>query len=149
MPLCALVMAAFAPTVAADAWRRQFGAFADGSPVEAAEWSNRRGLTVRIIASGAAIQSLTMPDRDGTSADIVLGDAVAADHLVNPQNIGVSVGRFANRIAIGTVSLNGGNSTLEKNNGPNHLHGGRHGLGKVDQSTRRPPARRRGQCCPM
>ena len=40
-----------------------FGTLQDGTRVEAAELSNSAGMSVRIIALGAAIQSLSVPDR--------------------------------------------------------------------------------------
>jgi aldose 1-epimerase len=129
--LYGLTLSATAPTWAVDAKRMEFGKLPDGTSVEAVELSNAHGVTPRIIAPGAALQSLTAPDRNGTIADIVLGFGSAAGYLDNPENFGVTVGRFANRIAAGQFTLDGRRFELEKNNGPNHLHGGSHGLAKV------------------
>jgi aldose 1-epimerase len=134
------------PALAAvEAKRVDFGTLQDGSRVAAAELSNSNGLSVRIIALGAAIQSLTVPDRRAVREDVVLGYDTPSEYLAKPQYFGATVGRYANRIAHGKFTLDGREYTLETNDGPNHLHGGVHGLDKVlwkiDEVTSGPPAR--------
>ena len=114
-----------------EARRVDFGVLADGTPVPAVELSNGKGMSVRIIALGAAIQSLKVPDRDGVVADVVLGHASPQEYLAKPQYFGATVGRYANRIAGGRFELDGRQYVLEKNDGPNHLHGGSRGFDKV------------------
>jgi aldose 1-epimerase len=109
----------------------EFGRLADGTAVPAVTLTNSKGMRVRIIALGAAIQSLEVPDRNGKVADVVLGYDTAAGYLAKPQYFGVSVGRYANRIAKGKFKLDGREYTLETNDGPNHLHGGAKGFDKV------------------
>jgi aldose 1-epimerase len=109
----------------------EFGTLQDGTRVAAAELSNASGMSVRVIALGAAIQSLTVPGRGGSRADVVLGYDSPRDYLANPQYLGATVGRYANRIARGSFSIDGRRYMLETNDGPNHLHGGAHGLDKV------------------
>ena len=116
---------------ASEARRGEFGALADGTRIESVDLSNGKGLSVRIITLGAAIQQLMAPDRAGKPADVVLGYATAQQYLDQPQYFGATVGRYANRIAAGKFSLDGKQYTLETNDGPNHLHGGKHGLDKV------------------
>jgi aldose 1-epimerase len=108
-----------------------FGSLDDGVKVDAVELRNSNGVMVRIIALGATIQALEVPDRDGNIADVVLGYADAAEYLAKPQYFGATVGRYANRIRDGAFELNGKAYQLEKNDGPNHLHGGLQGLDKV------------------
>lgn len=120
-----------AMAAAAEAKRAEFGELADGTPVEAVVLSNARGVTVRLISLGAAIQALSIPDRHGDSADIVLGYATAAEYLANPQYFGVTVGRYANRINGGRFTLDGREYVLEQNDGRNHLHGGVKGFDKA------------------
>jgi aldose 1-epimerase len=119
---------------AVEARRTDFGVFTDGGRAQAVELSNQDGVSVRILALGAAIQSLSVPDRNGKSADVVLGYASAGEYLAKPQYLGATVGRYANRIAGGTFTLDGRRYELERNDGPNHLHGGSRGLDKVQWS---------------
>jgi aldose 1-epimerase len=116
---------------AADAKRESFGATADGAPVGAVVLSNSHGLRARLIAYGAALQALDVPDRDGHSADVVLAYPDMAGYLKTPKYFGATVGRYANRIAAGKFSLDGHDYTLATNDGPNALHGGRKGFDKV------------------
>jgi len=106
---------------AADVKQLEFGEIADGTMVEGVELSNANGVVVRIMALGATVQSLHVPD----------GYTTAAEYLRQPQYFGASVGRYANRIAGGKFTLDGTTYSLETNNGPNHLHGGERGLDKV------------------
>ena len=78
---------------------------------------NDKGAEVKLSNFGAAIVSVTMPDREGRMADVVLG-------YKHPEGSGKSVGRCANRIASGRMTIEGKEYSLEVNNGPNHLHGG-------------------------
>jgi aldose 1-epimerase len=116
---------------AADYARAPFGTLADGQTVEAITLRNAHGVTVRIIALGASVQALTVPDRNGKVADVVLGYANLGDYLAKPQYFGATVGRFANRIAKGRFALDGKTYQLATNNGPNSLHGGMRGFDKV------------------
>ena len=125
--------------------RVDFGTLQDGTRVEAAELSNSTGMSVRIIALGAAIQSITVPDRGGAREDVVLGYDSPRDYAAKRQYFGATVGRYANRIAHGKFTLDGHQYQLETNDGTNHLHGGVHGLDtvlwKFDEVTRGPPGR--------
>ncbi|HKE94801.1 MAG TPA: aldose epimerase family protein, partial [Povalibacter sp.] len=115
---------------AAEVKRMEFGKLADGTPIEAVELSNGAGMTARIMTLGAILQSLRVPDRDGKSADVVLGYATAAEYLAKPQYFGATVGRYANRIRGGKFTLDGKQYSLTVNDGPNHLHGGVRGIDK-------------------
>jgi aldose 1-epimerase len=118
-------------THAAEAKRTAFGALSDGRKVEAVELSNASGMSARIMTLGATLQALSVRDAQGKSADIVLGYDTAAEYLEKPQYFGVTVGRYANRIAKGKFTLDGKSYTLAVNDGPNHLHGGKRGFDKV------------------
>ena len=130
--LCGMtVLFASAVASAAEASRADFGAMPDGQRVEAVTLSAGDGFTARIITLGASLQSLTVPDRAGKFADIVLAYPKLQAYLDQPQYFGASVGRFANRIGKGRFTLDGKTYQLTINNGPNTLHGGIKGFDKV------------------
>lgn len=109
---------------AAEARRENAGVLADGTAVEAIVLSNDHGVTARILTYGATLQSLSGPDRTGRIADVVLGYDAATDYEAHPNYFGVTVGRFANRIAGGRFSLDGRAYQLPLNDTTNSLHGG-------------------------
>jgi aldose 1-epimerase len=75
---------------------------------------------------GAALVALHHPD--GTN--VVLGFNDVAGYQADRSSVGVIVGRYANRIAGGRLTLDGRTWTLPCNDGPNHLHGGPDGFGR-------------------
>ena len=85
---------------------------------------NDRGAEVRLSNYGAAIVAAVMPDREGRMADVVLGYKHPEGYFFDGAASGKSVGRCANRIASGRMTIEGKEYSLEVNNGPNHLHGG-------------------------
>lgn len=116
---------------AGDAARSEFGRLADGRKVEAVTLTNRSGMSVTVIAYGAGIQSVVVPGRDGTFADVALGHSSIEPYLKRPQFIGSTCGRVANRIAGGRFTLDGRDYQVPVNNGANSLHGGSEGFDKV------------------
>ena len=96
----------------------------DGRPVILYTLTNSHGVEVRAMNYGGIILSLRVPDRQGQLADIVLGHDKAEGYMPNPPYLGAIVGRYANRIANGSFTLDGKTYTLPKNDGPNTLHGG-------------------------
>jgi len=74
---------------------------------------------------GARVVSLIIPDAEGKPTDIVLGfDSIGRYLQADEKYHGATIGRYANRIAKGSFTLNETNYTLAKNNGNNSLHGG-------------------------
>ena len=108
-----------------------FGTLPDGRAVPAVTLTNAHGVSATVIAYGAALQSLIMPDAAGNKADVVLGYDNLGQYLDKPQYFGGTVGRFANRIAKGQFTLDGKHYQVPVNNGPNSLHGGTQGFDKV------------------
>jgi aldose 1-epimerase len=128
VPILALALST--QVEAASVNRSPFGALPDGTAVEAVTLSNGKGMVARIISYGAILQSLTVPDRDGTPADVALGHADLRGYLEKPNYFGATVGRYANRIRDGRFSIDGQSYQLAKNNGVNALHGGLRGFDK-------------------
>ena len=110
--------------------KESFGKTGDGRPVDLFTLTNSKGLEVRTINYGGIIVSLRVPDKNGNLGDIVLGYDKVDGYLQNPTYFGAIVGRYANRIANATFTLDGAKYTLAKNDGPNSLHGGTNGFNK-------------------
>lgn len=128
----ALTLVAASSASAAELSRKPFGALASGEAVEAITLTNAHGVSATIITYGATLQSLIGPDRTGKKADIALGFADAATYEKNASYFGASVGRFANRIGKGRFSLDGKTYQLALNNNKvAALHGGVKGFDKV------------------
>jgi aldose 1-epimerase len=96
------------------------------------------GMQVKILTYGGIVQSITVPDRHGHTADVVLGFKTLQDYVKfdsppvtanGGPYFGETIGRYGNRIAKGTFQLNGKTYTLPINNGVNALHGGLNGFG--------------------
>lgn len=85
---------------------------------------NAHGAEVRVSNFGATVVGATMPDREGRMADVVLGYKHPEGYFFDGAAMGKSVGRCANRIAMGRMTIDGETYSLEINNGRNHLHGG-------------------------
>ena len=83
-----------------------------------------------MITYGATLQSLVAPDRNGVPAEVTLGFDTAAEYETKPSYYGVTVGRYANRIAGGRFTLEGRTFELPQNNNGNSLHGGTEGFDK-------------------
>jgi aldose 1-epimerase len=109
-----------------------FGATKDGTPVERYTLTAGKQ-TVKLITYGATITEWHAPDREGRTADVVLGfDDMAGYESDANQSFGCTTGRVCNRIAKGKFTLDGKTYELALNNGPNHLHGGvKRSLAKV------------------
>jgi aldose 1-epimerase len=131
LALAALLIGAATPAMAAEARQSSFGRLPDGRSVPAVTLTNKAGVSATVIAYGASLQSLVMPDRSGKRADVVLGYDTIDEYLKTPQYFGSTVGRFANRIARGRFSLDGRDYRVPVNNGKNSLHGGTVGFDKV------------------
>ncbi len=115
---------------AATAKREAAGTLADGTAVEAVTLTAANGVSARILTYGATLQSLSGPDRNGKVADVLLGYDDARDYAEHPNFFGVTVGRYANRIAGGKFTLDGKAYQLPLNDKVNSLHGGTQGFDK-------------------
>lgn len=107
------------------------GCLKDGTPIEAVTLANACGVSARILTYGATLQTLFAPDPQGVSVDIVLGHDDVAGYEQDRTYLGVTIGRYANRIAGGQFTLDGAVFQLQKNEGHNTLHGGEQGFDRV------------------
>lgn len=131
MILATLLAVVATPVVAGTAKQRPFGTMPDGRPVAAVTLTNGHGVSATVIALGASLQALIMPDRDGRREDVQIGYDTLDGYLTKPEYFGGTVGRVANRIAKGRFTFDGRTYTTPVNNGPNSLHGGTKGFDKV------------------
>lgn len=111
--------------------RSLFGHMPDGRAVEAVTLVAENGSRATVIAYGASLQAMIVPDRHGTFADVTLGHATLLEYFANAAYFGASIGRVANRIAGGRFMLDGTEYRVPANNGPNALHGGPEGFDKA------------------
>lgn len=118
------------PAAAGETARRPIGTLSDGQQVEAVTLTNDHGVTATVLTYGATLQSFAGPDRHGRSADVVLGYDDLASYVDHSNYFGVTVGRYANRIAGGRFDLDGQTYQLPLNDDPNSLHGGGQGFDK-------------------
>jgi aldose 1-epimerase len=120
----------------ATALRSDAGALSDGTRVESIELSNGHGISARVLTYGATLQSLIVPDREGRPGDIVLGHETAAEYEAVQDFFGVTVGRYANRIAGGRFTIDGTSYQLPQNDSQNSLHGGGKGFDRANWRVR-------------
>ncbi len=88
---------------------------------------NSKGMEVCITNFGARIVSIMVPDRKGVMHDVVLGyDNIAqyADRVNFASDFGAAIGRYANRINKGQITVDGKTIQLPQNNYGHCLHGG-------------------------
>ncbi|HUC98132.1 MAG TPA: aldose epimerase family protein, partial [Candidatus Polarisedimenticolaceae bacterium] len=108
-----------------------FGEMPDGRTVKIYNLINDHGLEARIMNYGGTLVSLRAPDRNGVHADVVLGFDDFAPYLSQHPYFGSLIGRYANRIAGASFTIDEKPYRLSANEGRNHLHGGRMGFDKV------------------
>src|SRR6266513_5098126 len=90
--------------------KQSFGKTPDGTAVDI--YTLKSGvIEAHIITYGGIVQSLKVPDKNGKSADVVLGfgsiDGYAGGPKPNPPFFGAIIGRYGNRIAVGKVAWDG------------------------------------------
>ena len=107
-----------------------FGTMPGGDRIELYTLTNERGSSVAITTYGARLVKFERLV-GGKPLDIVLGYETGEDYVADTASMGAVVGRHANRIAGGRVTIAGRPYQLELNTGSkkqNHIHGGSKGL---------------------
>jgi len=113
-----------------DVKKQAFGNLPDGAPIELYTLSNDKGMQAGIMTYGGAVVSLTVPDRGGKYADVVLGMQDLAGYLTPVPYFGAIIGRYGNRIGKAQFTLDGKVFHLPANDAANTLHGGLKGFDK-------------------
>jgi aldose 1-epimerase len=125
------ILVPMASPLEAKVTKSEFGSTPDGTKVEI--YTLEEGaLKARIMTYGARLVSLEVPDRSGKTGDIVLGYDSLAGYTADPKSyFGSIVGRYGNRIAHASFTLDGKVYHLPANDGTNTLHGGIKGFDKL------------------
>ncbi|MEY4273245.1 MAG: Aldose 1-epimerase [Bacteroidota bacterium] len=109
---------------------KPFGQTPNNEAVTLYTLKNSKGMEVQIMNYGAIITKIMVPDKNKVIEDVVLGFDSVADYIKDSPYFGAVVGRYGNRIAAGTFSLDGKNYSLAAQNNGQHLHGGLKGFDK-------------------
>ena len=89
--------------------------------------TNKNGVEVCITNFGGRIVSILVPDKNGEKKDIVLGFDNIDDYQNISSDFGACIGRYANRINQGKITVDGVEYQLPQNNYGHCLHGGPQG----------------------
>lgn len=109
--------------------KEEFGKLDSGETVYQFTLRNKNNLEVKIINYGAIITSISTPDSNGKFENVIVGSQSLADYLKSFPSAAI-IGRFANRIKGATFSIDGKKFVVTRNNGKNHIHGGKIGFSK-------------------
>lgn len=108
-----------------------WGKTPDGQEAKLFTLVNANGMEVKISNYGGKIISWTAPDKDGNFVNINAGLKTIEEYYGGANYFGALIGRFGNRIGGAKFTLDGTEYTLDQNNGPNSLHGGKMGFDKL------------------
>ena len=86
--------------------------------------SNSAGVEIDVLTYGARLTRISVPDKNGDFADILVGCKRVEDYYEENPHFGGTIGRYGNRIGGAKFTLNGKTYALEANDGENCLHGG-------------------------
>lgn len=95
-----------------------------GKPVKLYTLKNHQGMEVCVTNFGGRLVSIMVPDKTGKMTDVVLGFDSIADYQNIPSDFGAAIGRYANRINKGKMTIDGQEIQLPTNNFGHCLHGG-------------------------
>ena len=110
--------------------KASFGTMPDGTAVDVYTLKSD-AIEARITTYGARLVSLQTADKNGNMGNVVLGYDSVKGYLDDPgPHFGAIVGRYGNRLAKGTFTVEGKTYHAPINNGPNSLHGGTAGFDK-------------------
>jgi aldose 1-epimerase len=107
-----------------------FGMTPEGDSAMLYTLTNEQDILITITNYGGIITGIHTPDKNGKTTNITLGFDNLEQYLEGHPYFGALVGRYGNRIALASFSLDGEDYTLAANNGNNALHGGLEGFDK-------------------
>ena len=99
----------------------------NGQPTALYTLANESGMEVCVTNFGGRIVSVMVPDKDGNMKDVVLGFDSLGQYQRIPSDFGAAIGRYANRINQGKITVEGQEIQLPVNNYGHCLHGGPNG----------------------
>ena len=105
----------------------KFDTIINDKPVKLYVLKNASKAEVCVTNFGARVVSIAVPNKEGTLTDVVLGfDNIHqyADSAHTPSDFGAAIGRYANRINKGQITVAGEKIQLPTNNYGHCLHGG-------------------------
>jgi len=105
-----------------------FGRLPDGKEAYIYTLVNKNGAVLKMTDYGATLVSIIVPDRNGKLDDVIAGYDTLDEYLTKEGYQGATIGRFGNRIARSTFTVDGMTYELSSNEGQNQLHGGKVGF---------------------
>ena len=128
-----LLCAAGLPAQSSRVEKQSFGKTPNGQEVYLYTLKNASGMQVKITNYGGRITTVEVPDRNKKFDDVVLGFDNVEGYTTGAAAgayFGAIIGRYANRLAHGTFTLDGHTYHISTNEGANTLHGGKSGFDK-------------------
>ena len=107
---------------------RVFGQLPDGHDVRLLTIGAAPGPVVEVLTLGATVHRLEVTGGDGVRRNVVLGHPDVEERLASGDYIGGTIGRYANRIARGRLTLDGHEVRVGAHDRGNSLHGGPDGF---------------------
>lgn len=101
----------------------------DGHPAKLVKLQSKNGMSVTFMDIGATWLSCIVPVGDEVR-EVLLGVSSMTDFNKHATYMGATVGRYANRIALGKFDIAGQHYQLKTNKSGNTLHGGPDGFDK-------------------
>ena len=104
--------------------RADFQAELQGKKTDLYTLRNEAGMEVCVTNFGARVVSIMVPDKEGNLKDVCVGQPSIQAYSTIESDFGATIGRYANRIAGGKITVDGTEYQLPKNNFGHCLHGG-------------------------
>jgi len=108
--------------------RDPFGKTKDGKNIDVIRIENSQHYSFEVITYGAYLRSFKAPDSKGNISEITRNFSEFSDYEAPSHYMGATVGRYANRIAKASFSLDEKSYQLQKNSINCQLHGGESGF---------------------